>query len=196
MKVLAKLLVITFLAVGSQPLLAREVNSLEALVSVKKVEQGRVQLAYYGKSPENINVQIINEKDKQVFRENIKSKRGIKATYNISELPFGTYVFKVQVASEVITHRVIHEAPEYPGNVVLQAAAIGENKVKMMILGPGYKDFKLRVYDENNRLIYQELVKQSNNFGKVLNLKGSKVNSVKLVLSDRKEILQRQTIAL
>lgn len=196
MKVLAKLLVITFLSVAVQPLLAKEANSLETLVSVKKLEEGKVQLSYYGKSPEKVHVQIINEMDKPVFKETINSKYGIKKPYNLSQLPYGEYVFEVRVADEIITHRVMHKAPMYPGNVVLQATACGNNKIKMMIMGPGHKDFKLRVYDENNKLIYQEQINQSNNFGKVLILEGPEVNSVKLVLSNQKEILQRKTVEI
>jgi hypothetical protein len=196
MKVLAKLLVITFLSAAVQPLIAKEANSLETLISVKKLEEGKVQLSYYGKSPENVHVQIINEQDKPVFKETIKSKYGIKKPYNLSQLPYGEYVFEVRVADEVITHRVMHKAPMYPGNVILQAATCGEGKIKMMVVGPGYKDFKLRVYDENNKLIYQEQINQSRNFGKILNFEGTKMNSVRLVLSNQKEILQRKTIEI
>ncbi len=195
MKVLAKVLVIIFLA-GTQNLFAKEENTLATLVTVKQLDQGKVQLTYYGKSPENIYVQIINDKDKPVFRETIKSKRGVQKPYNISQLPEGTYIFKVRVDDEEITHTIKHKAPDLAKNIVMQTSAFGEGKLKLMIMTPGKKDFKLRLYDEHNRLILQERIDQTRNFGKVYNLEELRVNSVKIVLSNSTQILKRETVAL
>lgn len=196
MKVLVKLTVMAFLVVATSPLMAMADNSLETLVSFKDLEPGKVQLAYYGKNPEKVHVQIYNEENKQVFKETIVSKKGIRKPYNLQQLPYGEYKIEVRVADETTVHKVKHEAPRYPGQVKLQAAAFGEDKVKMLVMGPNYKRFKLRIYDEHNELLYQYDIRQKDNFGRVLNLKGSKAKSVRLVLSNNREILQRTTVNL
>ena len=196
MKVLFKLMIMAFLVAAINPLMAMEDNSLETLVSVKNLEQGKVQLTYLGKSPEKVHVQIYDEKNKKVFKETINSQKGIKKPYNISSLPYGEYVFEVRVADEITKHKVSHEAPAYPGNVILQAASFDEGKFKMMVMGPEFIDVKVRIYNENNELLYQHNIRQQNNWGKVFNLEDTNVQSVKLVLSNKTQILQRKTINL
>jgi len=194
MKSLSKLLVVTFLAGFSFTISAKENNTLATLVSIKKLAHGKVQLAYYGKSPENVHVHILNQGDIPVFKETIRSKRGIKKPYNIAQLPYGEYVFKVVVNEEEISHTIKHEAPKYPGNVVVRAASCDESKLKMWVSGPGLKDLRVRVYDQNDRLLVQERIKQSESFAKVYNMEAVEASSVKVVLSDRSRILQTQTV--
>ena len=196
MKVLAKVLMTAFLIGSLNPLLAKVNNSLETLVAIKEVDEGKIQLAYYGKSPEKLYVKIYNEKDQPVYNEVIKSKSGIKKPYNIKALPYGEYRFEVRVADEIIVHRVKHAAPMYPGNVKMHFKAFGDSKLKMMIMSPDYKKFSLRVYNEQNELLFQQRIDQQHNFGKVLNLKATRAKSVRLVLSDNNKILQRETINL
>jgi len=196
MKVLRKLLAIAFLTIAASPLMAKTENSIESLVSVKKIEPGKVQIAYYGKSPEKVHVHIYNEKNQEVFKETINSKRGIKKPYNLRELPYGDYKFEVKVANEVTVHNISYEAPKYPGNVVMLASACGQGKIKTMLMGPGQKDFKLRIYDEHNRLLFKQEIRQQGNYGKVINIQDPRVRKVRLVLSNHRDILQEKTINL
>ena len=196
MKLLAKLIVMAFITGSTYPMLANETNSLETLVSVKEIAQGKVQLAYYGKAPEKIHVRIYDEKDKEIFKETIKSVKGIKKPYNISQLPYGAYRFEVKVENETTVHNISHEAPAYPGNVKIVARSFAQDKFKMMVMGPGYKDFKLRVYDQNNQLLFQQKIDQNENFGRVFNLNGSNARTVRLVLSNQTGILQTKIITM
>lgn len=196
MKVLEKLMVMAFLVLATNPLLANDNNSLETLVSVKKLEPGKVQLAYYGKTPEIVRVYIYDQDNKEVFRERIKSTYGIKKPYDLTELPYGEYKFKIKVADEVTTHNINHEAPDYPGDVKLHASAYDDGKIMTIVMGPGYKDFKLRIYDQHNKLLFQQDIKQAENYGRVFNLQDSGAREVHLVLSDKRQILQRKVISL
>ncbi len=196
MKVLVNLMTMAFLVFAANPLLAKEENSLETLVSVKVLEPGKVQVAYYGKATEVVRVSIYDNNDKAVFEESIRSTGGVKKPYNLRELPYGNYKFKVRVNDEFTVHDVEYKAPMYPGNVKMQVKAIDGDKIKMMVMGPGYKDFKLRIYNENNKLLHQQVVRQKDNYGRVFNLKGTNTQSVKVVLSNNTQILQRKTINL
>lgn len=196
MKVLVKLSVVAFMVLAANPIWANEDNSLNELVSIENIEPGKVQVAYYGKSPEVVRVSIYNEDNKAVFNENIKSVTGIKKPYNLKELPYGEYQFKIRVNDEVIVHHVKHEAPMYPGNVIMQAESFGEGKIKTMLMGPGVKDFKLRIYDQDNKLLFQQDINQKENFGRVFNFQESGAKKVSLVLSNNHQILQRKDINL
>ena len=196
MKLLAKLIVMAVIIGTTYPTMANEANSLEALVTVKEIDEGKVQLAYYGKVPEKIHVRIYDEKDKEVFKETIKSTKGVKKPYNLRQLPYGKYRFEVKIEDEVSVHNIEYKAPAFPGNVKMVARAFTKDKFKMMVMGPGYKNFKLRVYDQNNQLLFQEKIDQNENFGKVFNLNGSNARTVRLVLSNRTGILQTETITM
>jgi hypothetical protein len=195
MKVLVKSAVMALMVLAANPLLAKD-NSLETLVSVKNLEPGKIQLAYYGKTPEKVVVNIYNENNKRVFMETIQSKKGIKKPYDLRELPYGEYSIKVRVDDEETTHKVSHAVPEYPGQAKMMATVFGESRVKMLLMSPYQKKFKLRIYDENNELLYQQNIRQQQNFGRVFNFEDSKTKTVRLVLSNNKEILQRETINL
>lgn len=195
MKVLVKSALMALMVLAANPLLAKD-NSLETLVSVKNLEPGKIQLAYYGKTPEKVVVNIYNANNKRVFKETIQSKKGIKKPYDLRELPYGEYSINVRVNDEETMHKVSHAAPEYPGQVKMMAAAFGESKVKMLLMSPYQKKFKLRIYDENNELLHQQNIRQRQNFGRVFNFEDSKTKTVRLVLSNNKEILQRETINL
>ena len=196
MKVLEKLTVMAFLVLATNPLLANDDNSLETLVSVKKLEPGKVQVAYYGKTPEIVRIYIYDSQNNEVFSEKIRSINGIKKPYNLTELPYGEYKFKVKVADEVTAYNVQHEAPQYLGNVKLMASAYGDSKVKTFVMGKGYKDFKLRIYDQHNKLLFEQDIKQNENYGRVFNLQDTGAKEVQLVLSNRYQILQRKVISL
>jgi hypothetical protein len=196
MKVLVKLSVMAFMVLAANPIWANEDNTLNALVSVEKIEPGKVQVAYYGKSPRVVRVSIYNEDNQAVFKESIKSITGIKKPYNLTELPYGEYQFKIRVNDEITVHNVKHEAPMYPGNVMMQAESFGEGKIKTMVMGPGVKNFKLRIYDQNNKLLFQQDINQKENYGRVFNLQESGAKKVRLVLSNNHQILQRKDINL
>jgi hypothetical protein len=84
----------------------------------------------------------------------------------------------------------------YPGNVMMQAESFGEGKIKTMVMGPGVKNFKLRIYDQNNKLLFQQDINQKENYGRVFNLQESGAKKVRLVLSNNHQILQRKDINL
>jgi hypothetical protein len=196
MKVLVKSAVMALLVLATSPLLANNENTLETLVSVKILEPGKMQLAYYGKTPERILVNIYNDENQRIFNETIQSKTGIKKPYNLRELPYGEYRVKVKVDGEITEHTIMHKAPEFPGKVKMMAAAFGEGKVKMMLMSPHHKKYRLRIYDTNNELLYQQDINQKQNFGRVFNFTEHDTKSVRIVLSSSQEILQRKTVNL
>lgn len=195
MKVLTKIIMMALMAGSVQPILAND-KSLDDLVKINDTEHGKVQLTYYGNTPEKIYVRIYDEEDKRIFSETIKSKAAITKPYNITRLPYGEYRFEVQVEDEVTIRKIMHEAPQYPGNVKLMTKVFAEDKFKMMVMGPGYKKFKLSIYDDQNELLYQGNISQQENFGRVFNLNGTKANAVKLVLSNENGVVQSKTIDL
>ena len=195
MKVLSKLFAIA-LIVSSINIEAKEANTLASLVSLKKIDEGKVQLTYYGKTPEKVHVYIFDGENQKIFNETVKSKTGIKKPYNISTLPYGEYRFEIRVNDEVVTQNIEHSAPSYPGGAKLLANTVTDNKIRMMVVGPEYKNFKIRVFDEDNELLYQEIINQEHNYGKLVNLSDTKTESVTLVLSNKNKVLQRKVIDL
>lgn len=197
MKVLAKVLMMAMMLGAMHPILARGNNLLETLVALKELEHGKVQLTYLGKAPEKLSIHIYNEEDREIFKETIKSKRGVRKPYDISRLPYGEYRFEVRVANELVVHKVKHNAPEYPGNVKLLVAPIEESKIRIMVMGPEYKDFKLLIYDQyRNKILFEESIKQSGNVGRVFNLEETGAKAVRLVLSHKNNAVQSRTINL
>ena len=196
MKVLAKLLMMTLVLGVTNPILAKENSLLETLVTLKELDKGKVQLTYIGKAPEKLHVFIFDESNREIFKETIRSKRGVKKPYDISNLPYGEYRFEVRVADEIVIHNVNHVAPEYPGKVKLMVTPLDESKFAMMVMGPENKDFKLQIYDESNKLLFQESIHQTGNFGKIFSLRKTRAKTARVVLINRNGVVQSKTISL
>lgn len=179
------------------PMFATENITLESMVTLTEIEHGKIQLKYTGRTPEKLVVHIFDEENQQIFKETLKSKKGIKKPYNISRLPYGNYRFEVRVEDEIVIHKINHVAPAYPGNVKLLAKVFAEDRFKMMVQSEEFKDFRLRIYNDNDQLIFQERILQKDNYGRVVNLeKGFNTRSVRLVLSDANGFLQAKTLEL
>lgn len=194
MKVLTKVLMMALVLGATNPILAKENNSLETLVTLKELDRGKIQLTYIGKTPEKLHVFIYNEKNREIFKETIRSKNGIKKPYNISNLPYGEYRFEIRVADEIVIQKVNHKAPDI---VKLLVVPMGKSKFRMMVMGPAYKDFEILIYDvRRNRLLFQENIHQNGNVGRIFDLKATGAKAVKLVLSHKNNVAQSKMINL
>jgi len=194
MKVLTKVLMMALVLGATNPILAKESNSLETLVTLKEVDRGKIQLTYIGKTLEKLHVFIYNEKNREIFKETIRSKSGIKKPYNISNLPYGEYRFEIRVADEIVIHKVNHKAPDI---VKLLVVPMGKSKFRMMVMGPEYKDFEILIYDvRRNRLLFQENIHQNGNVGRIFDLNATRAKVVKLVLSHKNKVAQSKMINL
>lgn len=197
MKVLTKVVMMALIMGAMNPMMAKENNSLEPRVSIQELEQGKVQLTYVGEAPEKLYVQIFNQKNRKIFEETVTANSAIKKPYNISSLPYGEYQFKVKVADKLIVHNVTHKAPENPATVKLIATPFDNSKIRLMVVGPEFKEFKLSIYDNrSNKLLFEENISQSENVAKIFNLKATGVKSVNLILSHKNNVVQNKTIRL
>lgn len=197
MKVLTKVVMMALVIGAMNPILAKENNLLEPRVSMQELEQGKVQLTYVGEAPEKLYVQIFDQRNHRIFKETINAKSGVRKPYNISRLPYGEYQFRVKVAGKLIVHNVTHKAPMNPDMVKLIAVPLDNSKIRMMVVGSEFKDFKLSIYDDrSNKLLFEENISQSDNVGRIFNLKATGARSVNLILSHKKNVVQNKTIRL
>lgn len=196
MKLLAKALIITLVMGPIGSALAKESTKLEAKVTFKKLDEGKVELVYISKDKENLIVQIYNQKDQKIFKEVIQNTKGFKKPYNLRELPYGQYKFEVLVNQEKVVYEVEHARPEYPGNVKVLLDQKEDHKFKFMVMGPKPKDFTLKVFDDNNQLLLEEAIKTEDNFGKVYNFKGIRSNNIQFVLLGKDQVIHSRNVKL
>ena len=196
MKLLAKSLLV-FMAWGTMTsVVASSDPDLAGKVTIKEMGESKVQLIFKNDLPENVQVQILNEKNREVFSETIRHQNAFKKPYDLSQLPYGTYTFKVQVDNEAMVHEVDHQAPRFPGNVKVLTEATGKKKTKFMVLGPYSKDFTLRIYDDKDHLILQESIKSEGNYAKVYSFRGTRSKTAEFILTDKSRVIHSSKVEL
>ncbi len=195
MKLLAKTLIV-FMSWGTLNSVIAADPTLSAKVTIKELGESKVQLIYTGDENENIVVQIYDNRDRKIFGETIRNRRGFKKPYNLSQLPYGRYTMQVEVDDETMKHTINHTAPAFPGNVKVSLKATDDNQYRLLVMGPSTKDFTLRIYDDHDRLILSEPIKSEGNFGKVYTFKGTRSKTAHFVIADKIQVVHTKKVEL
>lgn len=154
----------------------RENDDKGTVVKVEHNEKDIYNLFYAGNDCRNVSVKIVDEKGVVVFAENIKKYDTFSRPYNFSQLPEGRYTLVVTdkngAITEAINHR--HTAPVIvPStlNYVNVSALVGkENKYKLTIVDAQDAQASIRIYNEENDLLYEVQESVASNFAKVYDL--------------------------
>ncbi len=196
MKLISKSMLAALIWTATGPVLANEKPLSEEQITLKTLNQNRVELTYVGEAPENFSVKITNDRNQKVFQEYIRNKSSFKKPYDLSNLPYGEYKFEIKVNDQRFVREVSIQAPEFPGNVKVNLTGIEHHKVKYMVMGPESKEMNLRIYDDKNQLLLEEWVVTSGNFGKVYAFKDTQSHHVQFVLSDNGNVIHREKVRL
>ena len=119
-----------------------------------------------------------------VFREDVASEDGFIKPYNLSQMPKGDYTITVADKAYVFSESISTNPPENP--LVAQVIKLDQRGEKYLIAVPNQGDAQIDIfiYDDINRLLYNETAPANSDFAKIFDLKGVESGSTVHVVNE------------
>jgi hypothetical protein len=143
-------------------------------VSIRKVDQNKVQLRYTINPDGPVTVKIYDQNQTLVQKDRIVAKNPFAKYYDFSKVSPGNYNVEVSGANHLVEHLAINV-----GSITADASPlvysklekVENNSYKLLVNSLFPADMSIMVF-ENDRLIYEENVDNVNGFQKLYKLAG------------------------
>lgn len=143
-----------------------------------------------------LSISIKDTQGYELFSEQYANAQ-IRKQYDMSQLPFGTYFIEIEGETKLFKYQISSRKNGFDllldRSIVLFKPVIRKagKDVFISMLSLENTFLKLRFYDENDRLIYNERLEGSFNLGKKLNLSQLKAGNYRLIMeSERKTFME------
>jgi hypothetical protein len=130
-----------------------------------------IQLFYRAEQPGKVKVAIYNHNGRVVFREVLRRTDEFMRPYNFSHLPEGTYTIEIDDVSgkryKTVEHRHNREQR------IAHLTRLREDPSRYVLLVPnkGSEVLRVRILDENNRVLYRKVQSIDGDFAGLYNIK-------------------------
>jgi len=164
--------VLVVLTIISSVAFAGGIDNPASSSGVAVVKKGTTFRLYYkGNELGNVKVSIINDSKTVVFTETFHNVDGFVRPYNVSNLKEGVYTIEIADRGNrhLETIEVVKDRSEKLAHVLKVAGE--EGKYLLTVSNKKSDDITVRIYDEDNNKIYDEVQSISTDFAKIYNLK-------------------------
>lgn len=176
-----KVIIALIFAIGVSVSAMANTSSSEELektaVSLKKVDQNKVQLFYGLNEESTVLVKVYDENHHLVQRDRTVSKNAFSKYYDFSQLAPGVYTVELYSNNELMDkiEMDMHKAEVKPV-VYSKLEKVEFNKFKLLVNSILASDMIVEVY-ENDRLIHEEKFENVSGFHKLYKIEGVSPNS-------------------
>lgn len=154
--------------------MANETGNLpeKAPVSLRKVDQNKVQLLY-GILPEGpVTVKIYDANNALVQKDRITTKTAFARYYDVSQLTPGNYTMEVIDGTSVVDYLQLQVKPANPAPVIYSRLEKVENNSYKLLVNSLLPTAMSVLVFENDRLVHEEKLNDVNGFQKLYTLQG------------------------
>ncbi len=168
----------TVLATGNGPK-AIDKNGDSKVVLMKGKEPGILKLLYTDKTEKLVRVKIYDPQNHLIHNRQIRNKGGFLRSYDLSQLEKGNYLFKIIDKTGSVTKQVQNYPvlDEQTAEVALRQ--LKDNKKYNLIVDADQASVKVKIFDEDENLIFVETIDSESGFSKTYDL--SRVSSNKFI---------------
>ena len=131
-----------------------------------------VKLFYRGEHSSKVKVTIYNEKGNVVFKEVLQQTEHFMRPYNFAALPDGEYTIEINDESGRRFQRVAYAKPREERVAHLTRLNKRGNRYMLTVRNSGKDALTVRIFDQQNTVIFQETQKVQGDFAKVYDLNG------------------------
>jgi hypothetical protein len=125
---------------------------------------------YKGETSGTVKVSIYNAKGHIVWNETFKNRDNFMRPYNFSSLPNGEYSFIVTDEKGKHIERVTHSIGRSISKSHLSVLDKKEQKYLLTVPNHGAESLTVKIFDEDENLVYKNVEPVSGDFGKVYDL--------------------------
>lgn len=144
----------------------------------------KFDLSYASEISSDVSVTIFNELGEKISSKTVKSTKKFKRTYDFSKLKAGKYKIVVRnedgVAKQVVSYG--YKTTKLNSFV----SKMPKSKAIKLMVGDFNSDQEVRVkiYDQNNKLIHSEKIKNKRSFSRIYNLNNTKASAVSVLIEN------------
>jgi hypothetical protein len=128
-----------------------------------------VKVLYKSNNAGNVNISILDSRNHKVFSETLRRTEGFSRPYNISNLPDGQYVVRIDDGAGSMSQVVSVEERRMSKTFKISKVFGVEDKI-LLTVGRYAKGFELKIVDKNGRTVYSEIKDLEGDFAQVYNL--------------------------
>ena len=151
-----------------------------------------VKVFYKGEQAGKVKIRIYNAQGRTVYNEVLRNTENFMRPYNFSFLPAGDYTIVLTDAKGKRTHQVMYGMPEPEQKRLAHLSRLSEQENTYVLAVPndGRDALTVKIFGDNNALIYKNTEVVHGDFAKVYNLKNFD-GSHTFEIADRKGRINR-----
>lgn len=163
-------LVIVLIAIAQVGVYAKETKP-DSPIGVSVIKHGAiVKLFYRGEQAGTVKITIYSENGHIVFRERMENTENFMRPYNFTSLPEGNYTIELADEKGKRVEHVNHSTPQIKRVAHLSRLHNEDNTYLLAVPNQGEDALTVKIYDEHNKILYQETESISGNFAKLYTL--------------------------
>ena len=153
-----------------------------------------VKVLYKAPRVGKVRISIIDERHEMIFSETLRKVNGFMRPYNFDGLPDGAYTIQIddeygKQVEKLNYHFGTIDNSASTGKLIRLAKLPGTDKYVLTGRTQKEDEIQVRVYDDANKLVFEENRKVSGEFGKIYNLEGLS-GPFTIEVADSKGLLQ------
>lgn len=160
--------VLVLIAIGHVSAIAAEPNTPMGISVIKN--GALVKLFYRGEQSGKVKVTIYNDNGDLVFTETMKHIEHFMRPYNFEALPYGEYTIELSDETGKRYEKISHRAADASRTAHVTRLKGVESKFLLTVPNKGKDKLKIRIYDRDDRLVFEEDRLIEGDFAKVYNL--------------------------
>ena len=148
----------------------------------------KYDLSYESVISSDVCVTIFNEEGDKVSSKTVKATKKFKRTYDFSKLKAGKYTVEVRNEDGTANQEVVYGKRAVKLNSFV--SKIPQDKSLKLLVGDfnPNKDVTVKIYNQNNKLIHSEKIKNEKSFSRVYNLNNTIASSVNVLIENDGEL--------
>lgn len=157
-------------------------------------DEKRFNLIYNSVATENVTIQLLDEAQKVVYKEKMVETNGFVKSFDLSNMPEGTYIIKVTSDDYVYTQPV--KVTSWKAEKMLMTVAETGRKYALVGQNDSKSDVTLFILDDNGNTLYKDVIKAGKEVQKVYNLEKVNTRNASFVLYGEKGLVKERIFEL
>jgi hypothetical protein len=124
------------------------------------------KLIFPVRNTETVFVKIYDLENHLVYSEKIRNKYGFTRPYDFKDLPDGSYQVRIWTNAGKIIRNFVLRKPVNDLMVAVEETK-GHDSYKLIVKGVTKKPLYVDIYDENEELVFEEVLKVDSDFSRV-----------------------------
>ena len=148
-----------------------------ASFTVKETSNSSVFNVHYQNGQKGkVAIAILNNNNEVVYKEEISTKGSFVRPYNFNTMPYGDYTVVIKDESGEYSEKINYTAEELISYTYVAQLPNADNKVWLNVRNNGEESVKVRIFNQNGEVFYEESVLVNGGYNSVFDLNKVKRN--------------------